>query len=272
MDIFLKMYPNTILEAAGPAVGLPEGYQGSSEVGHLNIGAGRIVEQEITRINEALKDKSFFEKPHFQRVIANCKSNKSPLHLMGLVQEKPHFQRVIANCKSNKSPLHLMGLVQDAGVHAHQDHLFAIMKYAKEKNIKRLYIHFFSDGRDTAPRSALEFLQVLNKKMDEYQIGEIATLMGRYYSMDRGKNWHLTTQAYNALTKAEGIKVSSAEDAVKRAYREDKTPDGSLMTDEYIIPSIIGNFSGIKDGDSVIHFNYRQDRAIQLTMAFVDDK
>jgi 2,3-bisphosphoglycerate-independent phosphoglycerate mutase len=246
MDIFLKMYPNTILEAAGPAVGLPEGYQGSSEVGHLNIGAGRIVEQEITRINEAIKDKSFFEKPHFQRVIANCKSNKSPLHLMGLVQ--------------------------DAGVHAHQDHLFAIMKYAKEKNIKRLYIHFFSDGRDTAPRSALEFLQVLNKKMDEYQIGEIATLMGRYYSMDRGKNWHLTTQAYNALTKAEGIKVSSAEDAVKRAYREDKTPDGSLMTDEYIIPSIIGIFSGIKDGDSVIHFNYRQDRAIQLTMTFVDDK
>ncbi len=138
MDIFLKMYPNTILEAAGPAVGLPEGYQGSSEVGHLNIGAGRMVEQEITRINEAIKDKSFFEKPHFQRVIANCKSNKSPLHLMGLVQ--------------------------DAGVHAHQDHLFAIMKYAKEKNIKRLYIHFFSDGRDTAPRSALEFLQVLNKK------------------------------------------------------------------------------------------------------------
>ncbi|MBL7117671.1 MAG: 2,3-bisphosphoglycerate-independent phosphoglycerate mutase [Candidatus Syntrophoarchaeum sp.] len=245
MDSFFKKYPHTILEAAGLSVGLPPGYQGSSEVGHLNIGAGRIVQQEITRMNEALKDGSFFANPHFQRVINNCKPNNAALHLMGLVQ--------------------------DAGVHAHQDHLFAIMKYAKEKNVKKLCIHFFSDGRDTAPRSALEFLRVLNEKLEEYKIGEIATLMGRYYAMDRGKNWHLTTKAYNALTKAEGIKVSSAEEAVKRAYLEDKTPDGGQMTDEYIAPSIIGDFSRIEDGDSVIHFNYRQDRAIQLTMAFIED-
>ena len=146
------------------------------------------------------------------------------------------------------------------------------MRYAKEKGINRICIHFFSDGRDTAPRSALEFLRVVNEKIGEAQAGEIATLMGRYYAMDRGKNWHLTSKAYNALTRAEGIRVSSAEEAVRRAYKEDKTPDGGPMTDEYIPPSIIGNFSGIKDGDSVIHFNYRQDRAIQLTVAFVEDE
>jgi 2,3-bisphosphoglycerate-independent phosphoglycerate mutase len=245
IDSFLKKYPNTVLEASGIAVGLPQGYQGSSEVGHLNMGAGRIVKQEITRINEAIADKSFFA--------SSC------------------FQRTLTNCRSNNSSLHLMGLVQDAGVHAHQDHLFAILSYAKERGIQQIYIHFFSDGRDTAPRSALEFLHAVNEKIAEYQVGEIATLMGRYYAMDRGKNWHLTSLAYNALTRGEGIKVNSAEEAVKRAYNEDQTPDGGQMTDEYIPPSIISPFSGIKDGDSVIHFNYRQDRAIQLTMAFVED-
>jgi len=245
LDALLNRYPNTVLEAAGTAVGLPRGYQGSSEVGHLNIGAGRIVKQEITRINESIEDKSFFASA--------C------------------LQRAITNCVSKNSSLHLMGLVQDAGVHAHQDHLFAILSYAKGRGVAQIYIHFFSDGRDTAPRSALEFLRAVNEKIAEYRAGEIATLMGRYYAMDRGKNWHLTSQAYNALTRGEGIKVSSAEEAVKRAYDEDKTPDGGQMTDEYIPPSIIGTFSGINEGDSVIHFNYRQDRAIQLTMAFVED-
>ena len=163
-----------------------------------------------------------------------------------------------------------MGLVQDEGVHAHQDHLFAIMKYAKHQKINKLYIHFFSDGRDTPPRSALEFLRILNKKIKEYKIGKIGTLMGRYYAMDRGKYWHLTTQAYNALTKAEGKRVDSAEEAIKRSYTYDKTPGGMAMFDEYIPPYIIGDFSGINDGDSVIHFNYRQDRAIQLTKAFIE--
>lgn len=245
MDKILKKYPVAVLEAAGPFVGLPQGYQGSSEVGHLNIGAGRIVKQELTRINEIIENGSFFNNPNFQRVINNCKLNDSCLHIMGLVQ--------------------------DAGVHAHQDHLFAILKYIKEVNIKKVYVHFFSDGRDTAPRSAQEFLQILNNKMEEYQVGKLGTLMGRYFAMDRGKNWNLTTQAYNALTKAEGIKVKDGEEALKRAYTEDKTPDGKEMTDEYIPPSIIGDFPGIKDGDSVIFFNYRQDRAIQLTKAFIED-
>jgi len=136
---------------------------------------------------------------------------------------------------------------------------------------KYLYI-FFSDGRDTPPRSALEYLRTLEKKMQDYQIGKVGTLMGRYYAMDRGKNWRLTTQAYNTLTKAEGIRVDSPEQAITRAYNNDKTPDGTEMFDEYIPPSVVDNFTGIKDGDSVINFNYRQDRAIQLTSAFVEDE
>ena len=246
VGLLLKKYPNTVLGASGVSVGLPEGYQGSSEVGHLNMGAGRIVKQELTRINDSIEDESFFKNSNFQEAINNCKKNNSSLHVMGLVQ--------------------------DEGVHAHQEHLFAILKFASRQILKKLYIHFFSDGRDTPPRSALGFLQTLNEKIKEYQIGEIATLMGRYYAMDRGENWHLTTQAYNALTKAEGIRVDSAEQAITRAYNNDKAPDGGEMFDEYILPSVIGNFSGIKDGDSVIHFNYRQDRAIQLTKAFVEEE
>lgn len=238
MDAFLKKYPYTVLESAGESVGLPPNYQGSSEVGHLNIGAGRIVEQELKRINELIESGLFFENHNFKKAIDNV-----------LV---------------NNSALHLIGLVQDEGVHAHQEHLFAIMRYAKEQDIKRLFIHFFADGRDTPPKSALEFLNVLNKKIDEYKIGKIATVMGRYYAMDRGEHWELTTKAYEALTKAMGIKVDSPEEAIQRAYNNG-------ITDEYIPPTIIGNFEGIKDDDSVIHFNYRQDRAIQLTRVFIDD-
>lgn len=244
-DKFLEKYQNTILDAAGLEVGLPDGYQGSSEVGHLNIGAGRIVQQELKRINDTIENGSFFQNSNFQKAINNCLQN-------------------------NKA-LHLMGLVQDEGVHSHQEHLFSMIKYAKERNINDLFIHFFADGRDTLPRSALSFLTVLNEKLNEYQIGKIATLMGRYYAMDRAKQWNLTTQAYNALTKADGIRVSTPEEAIKMAYDNAQTPDGSEMFDEYIPPTIIGDFSGIKDGDSVIHFNYRQDRAIQLTQAFLDD-
>jgi 2,3-bisphosphoglycerate-independent phosphoglycerate mutase len=243
---YLTKYPHTVLEAAGVYVGLPEGYQGSSEVGHLNMGAGRIVVQELTRINQSIQNGEFFKKPNFQRVIDQCKNKNSTLHVMGLVQ--------------------------DEGVHAHQDHLFAIMRAARQQGIKRLCIHFFADGRDTPPRSSLEYLRVLEGKIAEYRIGEIASLMGRYYSMDRGKNWELTQIAYNALTKAEGIRVAGARQAIQRAYEHDKTPDGTDMFDEYIPPSVIGDFSGIKDGDGVIHFNYRQDRAIQLTQAFVEDE
>lgn len=238
MDLYLKKYPWTVLESAGESVGLPSGYQGSSEVGHLNIGAGRVVEQELKRINEAIKDGSFFKNPNFQKAILNCKNNNSCLHLMGLVQ--------------------------DEGVHSHQEHLFAIMKYAKEQNVGQVNIHFFADGRDTPPKSALEFLRTLNEKIIEEQIGKIATVMGRYYAMDRGANWELTTKAYELLAEGIGGHVHTAEEAIQTAYAQG-------LTDEYIPPTRLCGFEGIKDGDAVIHFNYRQDRAIQLTRAFVDE-
>ncbi|MFQ5714192.1 MAG: 2,3-bisphosphoglycerate-independent phosphoglycerate mutase [Candidatus Scalinduaceae bacterium] len=244
IDSLLKKYPNTILQASGKAVGLPEGYQGSSEVGHLNMGAGRIVEQEMTRIMHDIQGGSFFNSPIFQKAIKNVLNNNSSLHVMGLVQ--------------------------DEGVHAHQDHLFAIMKYAKEHGVKKLYIHFFTDGRDTAPRSVLGYIGAVEEKIKEYGIGEIATVMGRYYAMDRAKKWQLTTTAYNAITRAQGTRIDNIENAIQDAYKT-RTLNDKEMFDEYIPPLIVGNFHGIKDGDSVIHFNYRQDRAIQLTMAFVED-
>jgi 2,3-bisphosphoglycerate-independent phosphoglycerate mutase len=245
IDKLLKNYPNTVLESSGVYVGLPAGYQGSSEVGHLNMGAGRIVVQELKRIMGMIEDKSLFETPAFKNAINNCLANNSSLHLMGLVQ--------------------------DEGVHAHQDHLYAIMKHAKEKGIKNVYVHFFSDGRDTPPRSALSFLKMLENKISEFQIGQIATLTGRYYTMDRGEKWSLTDTTYNAITNAQGISVQSAEDAINYAYSNLKNPNGTEIIDEYIPAMIIGDYKGMKDGDSVIHFNFRQDRAIQLTKAFVED-
>lgn len=238
-DAFLEKYPHSILEASGLAVGVPKGYQGSSEVGHLNMGAGRIVKQEITRINEEIEIGRFFEHPNFQRVIKNCLENNKALHIMGLVQNE--------------------------GVHSHQEHLFAIMKYAKLQGVSNCWIHFFADGRDTPPRSAFSFLGQLNEKIEEYKIGKIATIMGRYYAMDRGKNWKITSKAYEAIVRAKGLKMTTAEEAIKESYKDEK------ISDEYIQPSIIGDYNGVKDGDSVIHFNYRQDRAIQITKAFIEE-
>lgn len=244
IDAFLKKYPYSVLDASGLAVGLPEGYQGSSEVGHLNMGAGRIVEQELKRINNEIKK--------------------------GILFQHPNFQKVIKNCLKNKKALHIMGLVQDEGVHSHQDHLFTIIKYAKEQGISDCWIHFFTDGRDTSPKSALIFLEILNNKIKEHKIGKIATVMGRYYAMDRSRNWKLTNRAYEAITKAKGIKSNNTENAIKKAYKM-KGVNKELITDEYIPPSVIGNYKGVKKGDSVIFFNYRQDRAIQLTKFFIED-
>ena len=245
MDRLVKSYPNAVLRSAGLSVGLPDGYQGSSEVGHLNIGAGRIVQQELTRINEAIEGGLFFRNARFRAAIENCKANNGSLHLTGLVQ--------------------------DEGVHAHQDHLFAIMKFASEAHVPRLYIHFFADGRDTSPRSAPQFYRELKDKIKEYRVGEVATIMGRYYAMDRSGDWELTRRAYDAMTIGEGLRADTVDQAIDSAYGSYRTPDGGEMTDEYIPPTIINGFSGMTDGDSVINFNYRQDRAIQLTRMFVDD-
>ncbi|MFP4467092.1 MAG: 2,3-bisphosphoglycerate-independent phosphoglycerate mutase [Candidatus Goldiibacteriota bacterium] len=244
-DEFMKKYPHTLLGAAGLDVGVPDGYQGSSEVGHLNMGAARIVKQEIVRIDEAIEDGSLFS-----------------VEIM---------KKAFENAKQEGRALHLMGLVQDEGVHAHQNHLFALLKHAAEEGVKDVYIHFFADGRDTPPRSSLVYLEALKEKMEEYKTGKIGTVIGRYYAMDRGQKWDMTDKAFNAIVKAEGIKETDAESAIKNSYEKDKLSDGGEMGDEYIPPRIIGDYPGVKDGDSVIHFNYRQDRAIQLTNAFVED-
>ena len=191
-------YPNCELEAAGVHVGLPEGYQGSSEVGHLNMGAGRIVEQELKRMMDMIKDGTLF--------------TAGP------------FKNAIDNCAGKKSALHLMGLVQDEGVHAHQDHLFAIMKHAKARGIKKVYIHFFSDGRDTPPRSSLGFIKETELKISEIGIGEIATLMGRYYAMDRSEKWELTDLAIRNVEHFERAKQVTAAQraALDRALHSDQ--------------------------------------------------
>ncbi|MEJ2545128.1 MAG: hypothetical protein P8Y99_13760 [Calditrichaceae bacterium] len=173
--------------------------------------------------------------------------------------------------EKNKSNLHLMGLLQDEGVHAHQDHLFKIMQEARKENPDgQIIIHPFLDGRDTPPRSSLEYLAQLDQVMQEVGGCKIGTVMGRYYAMDRSRVWRLTDIAYNCIVSADGRKIDSAEKAVKESYEKDKTPDNVEMFDEYILPYCIGGYDGVKDGDCVFHTNYRQDRAIQLSMAFVD--
>eukprot|EP01028_Stygiella_incarcerata_P002434 TRINITY_DN1451_c0_g1_i1.p1 TRINITY_DN1451_c0_g1~~TRINITY_DN1451_c0_g1_i1.p1 ORF type:complete len:569 (-),score=161.00 TRINITY_DN1451_c0_g1_i1:143-1705(-) len=242
-----EKYPSTILDCCGEPVGLPDGYQGSSEVGHLNMGAGRIVIQELKRIDDGLSQGTLFEN------------------------EK--WRALIGNWKENKSQLHFFGLLQDEGVHAHQEHLFKAMRRArKEYPEGRIVIHPFLDGRDTPPRSTLEYLLTLDGVMKDVGNCVIGTAMGRYYGMDRSRNWKLTSQAYHAIVLGEGRRVASAEEGVKESYEKDKLLDGSEMFDEYIPPLIVGDYEGMKDGDSVFHTNYRQDRAIQLTMAFVDPK
>jgi 2,3-bisphosphoglycerate-independent phosphoglycerate mutase len=244
---YKKQYPWILLDSSGEPVGLPEGYQGSSEVGHLNMGAGRIVIQELKRIDDGLRDGSFFEYGKWKELIAQWKKSASTLHLFGLLQ--------------------------DEGVHAHQEHLFKIMHRARKMNPDgKIVIHPFLDGRDTPPRSTLEYLAKLNKVMSDVGGCSIGTVMGRYYGMDRSKNWKLTDTAYHCIVSCEGRKAADAETAVNESYAKDKTPDNVDMFDEYIPPYVIGDYAGVKDGDCVIHTNYRQDRAIQLSMAFVDTK
>ncbi|MCD6204623.1 MAG: 2,3-bisphosphoglycerate-independent phosphoglycerate mutase [Candidatus Marinimicrobia bacterium] len=245
IDTYKKEYPWTLLDCSGEAVGLPEGYQGSSEVGHLNMGAGRIVIQELKRIDDGLSDGTLFQSPNWKKLIDNWKSNKSRLHLFGLLQ--------------------------DEGVHAHQEHLFKIMHQARNEFPEgEIIIHPFLDGRDTPPRSTLEYIAKLNTVMSEVGNCRMGTVMGRYYSMDRSRNWELTDIAYNCIVDADARRAKTAEDAVNESYKIDKTPDGVDMFDEYIPPYAIGDYDGVRDGDSIMHTNYRQDRAIQLSMAFVD--
>ena len=245
IDYYKANYPWTSILTSGEAVGLPAGYQGSSEVGHLNMGAGRIVIQELKRIDDGLADGSIFQS------------------------EK--WQKLVGNWKQSQSRLHLFGLLQDEGVHAHQEHLFKIMHRARSEYPEgRIILHPFLDGRDTPPRSTLEYIAKLKLVMAEVGNCRIGTAMGRYYGMDRAQNWDLTDRAFRCIVDAEGRPAATIEAAVEESYANDKTPDNVTMFDEYILPYVIGDYDGVHDGDSIMHTNYRQDRAIQLTRAFVD--
>lgn len=246
IDRLRARYPWTRLACSGEAVGLPEGYQGSSEVGHLNMGAGRVVIQELKRIDDGLSSGELFRA------------------------EK--WQALMRAWQGGKGRLHLMGLLQDEGVHAHQEHLFKIMRRAREEFPQgEIVIHPFLDGRDTPPRSTLEYIARLEQEIEAVGNCSIGTVMGRYYAMDRSKNWELTDEAYRCLASAKGRPAASAVEAVQHSYATDHTPDGQEMYDEYIPCCVIGDYAGMRDGDAVMHTNYRQDRAIQLTQAFVSD-
>jgi 2,3-bisphosphoglycerate-independent phosphoglycerate mutase len=238
-DYYWRAYPHCKLKACGEAVGLPKGFLGNSEVGHLNIGSGRVMPQMLTQINDRIKDGSFFTD---KELIAAVK-----------------------NCKKHNSTLHLMGLVQDAGVHAHLDHCIALLKIAKQHDLKDILIHVFTDGRDTTPKSAAKYISKIQKAIKKFGRGKIATIIGRYYAMDRDNRWERTRLAYNALADAKGKRARSVKAAIADAYKKKET-------DEFIRPRIIGDYSGVQDKDSMIFFNYRLDRARQLTHAFTDKK
>lgn len=233
-------YPHTQLAASGVAVGLPQGEDGNTETGHLNIGAGSIVYQDLPRINMAIADGSFTTNPQFLAAIQHCKVNNSTLHLMGLIGA--------------------------GGVHSNIEHLYALLSVCKQQGAARVYIHGFTDGRDSPPTSGLSYLQELIQKCQENGVGQIATLMGRYFAMDRDKRWERVEKAYDALTLGEGIKTYDPVAALKEQY--DKN-----VTDEFIEPIVVCNEDGspriVQDNDAVIFFNYRIDRPRELTRAFV---
>jgi 2,3-bisphosphoglycerate-independent phosphoglycerate mutase len=209
------------------------------------MGAGRVIEQELKRINDKLEDGSLFANDNWRNLINTWKKNNSQFHFFGLLQ--------------------------DEGVHAHQDHLFKLMAQARQEFPEgKIVIHPFLDGRDTPPRSTLEYFYTLRQKMVEIGNCSIGTIMGRYYAMDRVKSWDITDRAYHCIVDAAGKKAENPEDAIKFTYENDKTPSGVEMFDEYIEPHVITNYSGVTDGDVILHTNYRQDRAIQLTRAFVE--
>ncbi|NLC76877.1 MAG: 2,3-bisphosphoglycerate-independent phosphoglycerate mutase, partial [Clostridia bacterium] len=238
-----QTYPVTTLRCSGEDVGLPHGQMGNSEVGHLNIGAGRVVYQELTRINRAIKDGTFFENRELNRAI----------------------EQVLAN----NSTLHLMGLVSDGGVHSHLDHLYALLSLAKSKGLSQVFIPAFLDGRDVSPTSGLSYIKALEGKCRELGIGRIATVMGRYYGMDRDKRWERVALAYRAMVMGEGRKATLAQMAVEQSY-------GEKVTDEFVEPTVIVDEQGqplarIREGDALIMFNFRADRARQITRTFVDE-
>ncbi len=239
-------YPVTVLDAAGRAVGLPEGFQGSSEVGHLNMGAGRVVKQELTRVNDGIEG--------------------------GSIWDSPAWRRLVSTWRENRSTLHLLGLLQDEGVHAHQDHLFAFMRRARSEYPEgSIVLHPFLDGRDTPPRSSVGYMEGLLEAASAVGGCRLGTMMGRYYGMDRSRSWRLTDMAYDCIAHGRGRVADDPLKAIESSYGSDRTPDGEEMFDEYVPPTRMRWYRGMEPGDTVLHTNYRQDRAIQLTKAFMRD-
>ena len=240
LDKFFAEYPYTTLEASGGAVGLPDGQMGNSEVGHLNIGAGRIIYQELTRITKAVKDGDFFTNP----VLTD----------------------VMVKTKAAGKALHLMGLLSDGGVHSHLEHVFALLEMARQQGLEKVYVHAFLDGRDVGPKTAVAYLQQLQEALQQIGVGKIATVSGRYYAMDRDKRWERTEKAYRALVLGEGEHAENAVSGVERSYEQG-------VTDEFVIPFIVGENDGrITAGDGIVFFNFRPDRAREITRAFCADE
>lgn len=243
-DRLMKLCPNSKINASANSVGLPEGQMGNSEVGHTNIGAGRIVYQDLTRITKSIEDGDFFS-----------------------INE---LTRAIDNCKKNNSKLHILGLLSDGGVHSHIRHLFALLELAKRKDFEDVYIHCFLDGRDTPPASAEGYISQLENVIKEKGIGKIATISGRFYSMDRDNRWNRIQKAYNAMVNGEGIKTTSATTGIEESYQKE-------IFDEFVEPIVICNSENepvgkIEKNDSVIFFNFRPDRAREITRTLVDEK
>ncbi len=242
MDQLMSQCPFVKGNASGLAVGLPDGQMGNSEVGHLNMGAGRIVYQELTRITKSIQDGDFFGVPEFLQAVENCRKNDSALHLWGLVS--------------------------DGGVHSHNTHIYGLLELARRNGLDKVYVHCFLDGRDTPPASGKGYVEELEAKMKELGVGKVASVMGRYYAMDRDNRWDRVERAYNALTRGEGGTAVSAAAGIQASYDAE-------VNDEFVEPFVVVEdgkpVATVKDNDSVIFFNFRPDRAREITRAFCDD-
>ncbi len=242
-DRYWNQYPHASLVASGEAVGLPEGQMGNSEVGHLNIGAGRVVYQSLTRVNVAIREGEF--------------------------EQNETFLQAMTHAKEKNSNLHVFGLLSDGGVHSHIQHLYALLKLAAAEGVKNVYVHGFLDGRDVGPQTAKQYIEELNEQMAKIGVGEIATISGRYYSMDRDKRWERVEKAYRAMVYGEGPTYQSALECVNDSYENG-------IFDEFVLPSVILKQDGspvatIEDNDAVIFYNFRPDRAIQISNTFTNE-
>ena len=237
LDKLFAECPHTLIGASGLDVGLPDGQMGNSEVGHTNIGAGRVVYQMLVKISKSIKE--------------------------GTIRKNPAIVGAVENCVKNGSALHLMGLLSDGGVHSHIEHLFGLMEMAKDMGVEKIYVHAFLDGRDVPPTSGAEYMEKLVEETRRIGAGKVATVMGRFYAMDRDNAWDRVEKAYAAMVYGEGVEGCCPVGAIKKSYEEG-------VTDEFMVPTVLDKEGTIKAGDSVIFFNFRPDRARQITRAFVD--